>query len=85
MTAEERCLAAGAEGVVLFAGDSYDTALVGITEDGRAVYDFYKMVAWLAEAQEVTPEEAMDWICYNTICDLANAGSNGLIIMYPID
>lgn len=85
MTARERCLAAGAEDVVLFVGDSYDTALLGITEDGRAVYDFNKMVEWLMEAHGIDQEAAMDWICYNTICALPNAGPSGPIIMYPID
>lgn len=85
MTARERCLAAGAEDAVLFAGDSYDTALIGITEDGRAVYDFYKMVDWLMEAEGIDQDEAVDWIYRNTIGSLINAGPFGPIIMHPID
>ena len=85
MTASEKIGAAGYEGVILFAGDSYDTALVGVTEDNRAVYDFDKMVDWLMAAQGIDREAAMDWICYNTICDLPNTGPYGPIIMYPID
>lgn len=84
MTAEERCLAAGFEDVILFAGNSYDTAFVGITEDNRAVYDFNKMVEWLMAKQEINREAAMDWICYNTICDLPNSGPLGPIIMYQV-
>ena len=82
--AEKRCLDAGCEDVILFAGESYDTALVGVTEDNRAVYDFEKMVEWLMENQGIDREAAMDWICYNTICDLPNAGPSGPIIMYRI-
>lgn len=85
MTSEEKCIAAGAEDTILFAGDSYDTALVGITEDGRAVYDFNKMVEWLMDKNGFDREEAMDWICYNTIGDLSRAGPLGPIIMYPFD
>lgn len=42
MTAAERCRASGIEDVILFEAFSYDDALVGITEDGRAVYDYEK-------------------------------------------
>ena len=35
-TAEERILDAGYEDVIIFSGDSYDDALIGISEDGRA-------------------------------------------------
>lgn len=85
MTPMEKCIAAGAEDAVLFAGDNYETALVGVTEDGRAVYDFNKMVDWLMKEKEISREEAMDWICYNTIGDLSRAGPLGPIIMYPFD
>lgn len=85
MTAEDKIVNAGYEDVVLFSGDAYETALVGVTEDNRAVYDFEKMVDWLMDTQGIDREAAMDWICYNTICDLPNTGPYGPIILYPID
>lgn len=47
MTAEERLLDEGYEGVVVFSDFSYDDALIGVSEDNRAIYDFNKMVKWL--------------------------------------
>ena len=47
MNAEERLLDAGYEGIKYFVDDSYDDALIGVSEDGRAIYDFDKMVEWL--------------------------------------
>ena len=47
MTAEERLLNAGYDGVVYLTNYSYDDALIGVSEDGRSVYDFDKMVTWL--------------------------------------
>lgn len=85
MTALERCEVQGFDGVILFAGDSYDTALLGITEDCRAVYDFNKMVEWVMEAQGINQDAAMEWIGYNTIGDLPNMGPFGPIIMYPLN
>ena len=46
-SAHERLAAEGYEGVLIFSGYTYDDALVGVTGDNRAVYDFDKMVAWL--------------------------------------
>ena len=44
MTAREKAEFAGYEDIMLFANYSYDDAFIGVSEDGRAVYDFDKMV-----------------------------------------
>ena len=85
MTAAEKLLAAGYEDVVIFENYSYDDALVGVTEDGRAVYDFDKMVRWLVETEDFTDEEAIEWIEYNTIRALPYMGDDAPIIMYPLE
>lgn len=95
MTAAEKIEAAGYEDVVIFENPSYDDALVGVIEDRqavdnygiegfRAVYDYDKMVAWLAVTWGLTQEEAMEWIEYNTIGALPNAGPLGPVIMYSL-
>lgn len=85
MTAAEKILAAGYEDVVIFENYSYDDALIGVTEDGRAVYDFDKMVRWLVETEGFTAEEAIEWIEYNTIRALGYMGEDAPIIMYPLE
>lgn len=85
MTAEERVINAGYEDVLLLGDYSYDDALIGVTEDNRAVYDFDKMVEWLVANSEMNEEEAIEWISYNTIRSLEYAGSEAPIIMYRID
>lgn len=84
MTAEERVLDAGYEDVTLLANYSYDDALVGITEDGRAVYDYEKMVAWLVRTEGFTEQDAIEWIDYNTIRALPYMGPDAPVIMYPL-
>lgn len=84
MTAAERIEAAGFEDVVIFENPSYDEALVGVTEDGRAVYDYDKMLDWLALNWEMSHDEAVEWIEYNTIGALPNAGPLGPVIMYSL-
>lgn len=84
MTAEEKIQEAGYEDVVILSNYSYDSALIGVTEDGRAVYDYDKMVAWLVETEGFTEEEAIDWIDYNTIRALPYFGDKAPLIMYPL-
>ena len=85
MNAEERILNAGYEDVVVFSNYSYDDALIGISEDNRAIYDYNKMVEWLMEEESFTAEEAIEWIDFNTIRALPYMGSQAPIIMYPIE
>lgn len=72
------------EDAIVFDNMSYDGSIVGVTTDGRVVYDYDKMVEELMEDEQFSYEEAADWIDYNTIRALPYAGENGPIIMYPI-
>ena len=85
MSAAERLAAAGYEDTIILENYSYDDALIGVTEDGRAVYDFNKMVAWLVETEGFTELEAIEWIEYNTIRALEYAGPDAPIIIYPLE
>ncbi len=84
MTAKERVLAAGYEDVLLFDNYSYDDALVGVTEDHRAVYDFDKMVDWLMQTEGFDNMDAIEWVEYNTLRSLPYFGENAPLIFYPI-
>ena len=44
MDAEQLLLDNGYEGVKYLTNYSYDDALIGVSEDGRAIYDYEKMV-----------------------------------------
>ena len=85
MTAADKIISAGYEDVLLLSNYSYDDALIGVTDDGRAVYDFDKMVRWLVKTEGMTDLEAVEWIEYNTIRALAYAGPEAPIIMYPLN
>ena len=84
MDAEEKLLENGYEGVKFLTNYSYDDALIGVTEDNRAVYDYEKMVQWLVDTEEMTYEEAAEWIDYNTIRALPYMGEGAPVIMYPL-
>ena len=84
MTVEERLLEAGYEGVLLFSDFSYDTALIGVSADNRAIYDYDLMVEWLSEEQGFTFDEAIEWIEYNTLRALPYFGNEAPIVLYRL-
>lgn len=83
MTAEDRLVSAGYEGTVIFENPSYDDALIGVSEDGRAIYDFEKMVECLHRETEMELDEAIEFIEYNTIRALPYH-DNAPIVMYSV-
>lgn len=85
MTAAERLEEAGYEDVLILENYSYDDALIGVTEDHRAVYDFDKMVEWLCGTQGFSEVDAIEWIEYNTIRALPYAGHQAPVIMYRLE
>lgn len=85
MNAEERLLDAGYENVTYLVNYSYDDALIGVTEDGRAVYDFDKMVEWLMNEEGFTDTEAIEWIEFNTLRALPYMGDRAPIVMYSLE
>ena len=72
------------EDAILFDNMSYDGSIIGVTTEGRVVYDYDQMVEELMQDEEWSYEDAVEWIDYNTIRALPYAGADGPIIMYPI-
>lgn len=83
MTAAERLSDLGYEDVVIFENPSYDDALIGVSEDGRAVYDYGLMVDWLYQKEGMRMDEAVEFVEYNTIRALPYFKS-APIIMYSV-
>lgn len=83
--AEEKLLDYGYEDVIIFKDFSYDDALIGVSNDNRAIYDFSKMIEWLMNSEGWTEEESIEWIEYNTVRALPYAGDEAPIIMYSLE
>ena len=75
----------GHEEAIVFDGPDFDEAIVGVTDEGQAVYDYNKMVQSMMQQDGITEEEAIEFIEYNTIRALPYAGPNAPIIMHPIE
>ena len=82
-TNRELLLDNGYEDIVIFENPAFDGAVIGVSDDGRAVYDYDKMVAAAMEQEGWTYEEAIDWIEVNTLRAIPYY-ENAPIIMYPL-
>lgn len=47
--------------------DGFDSAIIGTTQMGRLVYDINKMVNILVERDEMSPDEAFEYIDFNIL------------------
>lgn len=73
------------EETLLFRDPDYHTAIIGISHDGRVIYDYDKMLDYLVQFEDMNYEEAADNISYNTIRSLTYIDGNKPIIMYSFE
>lgn len=71
--------------IMLFECQSYDKSLIGVTADGRAVYDYDKMVEEYMEDNECNEEDATEWIDYNTLGAITADGSLPIVLYHNED
>ena len=81
-SAADKLLSNGYRNVCCMPDYSYDTALIGVSNDNRAVYDYDLMVQWLVENEGFTDLEAAEWIDYNTIRCLDYMGHGAPIVLH---
>ena len=84
MTNREILCDLGYEDAVIFENPDYDSAIIGVSDDNRVIYDYDKMIAHLMDAEGMDEIDAADFIGYNTIRALPYAGEYGPIIMYGL-
>ena len=85
MNAEERLIEYGYEDVKFLVNESYDDALIGVSEDGRAIYDYDKMCEWLMNKYGWSDIESIEWIETNTLRSLPYMGNDAPIVMYSLE
>lgn len=73
----------GYEDVVLLEPKELDEAIIGISYDDRAIYDYDLLVKAFMKSDNMSEEEAIEWIDYNTIRSLPYQ-QNAPIVMYNL-
>lgn len=65
----EDALAEGyiSEDALRFENPSFDNSIVAVDYDGRLIYDYDLMVEELMKQDDMSGEEAIDFISYNTL------------------
>lgn len=81
MTNREILSDAGYEESIVFENPDYDSAIIGVTDEGNVVYDFWKMVDHLMKQDGMEMLEAVEFIEYNAVRALPYAGEGAPIIM----
>lgn len=71
-----------AEDVLIFENPDYSAAFLGLSDTGRAVYDYERMVECLMTEDDMSEEDARDFISYNTLRSLGYY-ENSPIVLFP--
>lgn len=71
-------------GGTIFENPSYCTAFLGVTDKGQLVYSYEKMIEFLVKEDNMTEEEAIEFIDYNTLRTIPYMGSLHPIIVYDL-
>ena len=72
------------EGTILFRNPDFRFAMIGMSDDYRVVYDYEKMLEFLVETEDMSYEDAADFVSYDTIKSLNYKSGNKPIVMYPL-
>lgn len=83
MTYEEVCKYAEDQEieVKVFESPSYKTAIIGISYDNRIIYDYDLMIEDLMKEENLSYEDALDFLEYNTLRTLSYMGIDAPIIL----
>lgn len=67
--------------LILLDNHDYDDSIVGITEDGRVVYDYEAMVEEYMNDENCPEEDAREWLDYNTLRAIPYMGEHAPVIL----
>ena len=70
------------ENTAFFINPDFIDAIIGITDDGRLVYSYGKMVESLMNGDDMSYEDAVEFIDYNTVRTVPYMGECSPIIVY---
>ena len=82
ITIEDKIEELGFEEVIIFENPDYEDAFIGVSDEGRAVYDYDLMVKCLMEEDDMDELEAREFIDYNTLRAIPYFGNKAPIVLY---
>lgn len=82
---KQKLIDAGYSDALVFENPSFSDSFVGVTHDGRAVYNYDQMIVDLMYEEGCSEEEAIDWIEYNTIRSIGYWGPKAPVVIHSIE
>lgn len=64
---------------IVLENPDYVTAIIGYTDEGSLVYDYDLMVKYLVDNEDMSEEDACDFISYNTMRAIPYMSSKGAV------
>ena len=71
-------------GSVVFDNVAYDNSIIGVTFNGRAIYDLHCMIDEYMQDNNCSYDEAIEWIEYNTLRALPYINGNMPLVVADI-
>lgn len=75
----------GYEDSVVFENPDFEDAIVGVSTDGNVVYNYDLMRKSLSDEDEMSLEDAEEFIDYNTLRAIPYFPNPKPIVMYPVE
>lgn len=72
------------EGAIILEPQGLDDAIIGISDEGRVVYSYNKLLKAFMKHEGMTYEEAIEWVEYNTMRSLPYMGQQAPVIVVSI-
>ena len=71
---------------VYFTNPNYASAIIGISTEGNIVYSYERMIDYLMKTDDMTYEDAVDWIDYDVVRSIPYIQKMGTmpIIIYEV-
>lgn len=69
------------EDTIVFDSPAFDRSIIGMTFDGRAIYELQSMINELSHDDSISYEDAIESIEYNTIRSLPYIGEKAPIVL----
>lgn len=75
----------GHEDAVVLESPNYLSAVIGVSNDGRVIYSYPKMLQHLVLTDGMTYEEAAEFVDYNTLGAIPSMGEKAPIVMMVVE
>jgi len=75
----------GYEDSMVFENPAYESAFIGLSENGLAIYDYELMIEYLVTNDDMSEEDAADFISYATLRSLGYYENSPIVLFRKVD